>query len=257
MTFSGKRVLVTGASVNTGLGIARRFAAEGALVFVSDLDPAQTAQAVQQLQQSTSERVFGVAGDLADQSAIDRMFAQVQETAGGLDILVNNAAQHAIGFPFLETPLEVLMNTLRVNLVGSFLCGQRAARMMQTNGGGSIINVGSNCADRAIRERSAYIASKGAVEALTRAMAIELGPYGIRVNTVAPGYINTDRWLHLGPGVAARRRSTVPTGRESTAEDVANAVLFLASDAARQVTGTRLTIDGGCSIQLLPLDAET
>lgn len=257
MIFTDKRVLVTGASVNTGLGIARRFAAEGAMVFVSDLDPTKTALAVRQLHQSTSERVFGIVGDLADESAIDRMFAEVQEMAGGLDVLVNNAAQHAIGFPFLETPLEVLMHALRVNLVGSFLCGQRAGRMMREGGGGSIINVGSNCADRAIRERSAYIASKGAMEALTRAMAIELGPFGIRVNTVAPGYINTDRWLHLGPGVAARRRATVPTGRESTAEDVANAVLFLASDAARQVTGTRLTIDGGCSIQLLPEDAET
>ncbi|MEI8291680.1 MAG: SDR family oxidoreductase, partial [Verrucomicrobiota bacterium] len=113
-----------------------------------------------------------------------------------------------------------------------------------------------NVSTRAIRNRTAYLASKGGVDALTLALAVELGPYGIRVNNVAPGYINTDRWETLPTAIAQRRRANLPLGREATAEDIAQAAMFLASDQAANITGTRLVVDGGCSAQHLPIDAE-
>jgi NAD(P)-dependent dehydrogenase (short-subunit alcohol dehydrogenase family) len=257
MRFQDKCVLVTGAAANTGYGIAQRFAVEGARVWLNDLEPAATAAAAARIQAATGARVVAVPADLSDPVAIARMFAAIQADGGRLDVLVNNAVQQAIGHSFVTTPLDVLEYTIRVNLIGLFHCGQQAARLMLVRHTGVIVNLGSNSAERAIRNRSAYIATKGAVEALTRAMAIELGPHGIRVNTVVPGYIFTRRWEGLDPAVITRRRANVPLGREAAADDVAGAVLYLASDEARRVTGARLVVDGGCSIQLVPEDLET
>ncbi|MCC6353204.1 MAG: SDR family oxidoreductase [Verrucomicrobiae bacterium] len=257
MSFLNKRVLVTGASRNTGLAIARRFAQEGAVVAINGSSKQSVADAAAAIRAAAPARLIEAPADLSDPAQIGAMFDRVRAECGGLDILVNNAVVQAIGHPFIETPLEVFERALRVNLTGAFLCGQLAARMMiAQRTGGSIVNVGSNVSDRPIRNRSAYCASKGGVDALTRAMAIELGPHGIRVNTVAPGYIHTDRWDALAGAQVERRRANVPLGLESSGDDIADAVLFMASDRASKITGARLVVDGGCSVPLVPPDAE-
>lgn len=257
MNFQGKRILVTGASRNTGLGIARRFAEAGATVAINGSTAKGVADAAATIRSADAARLIEAPADLSDPAQIQAMFDLVRSECGGLDILVNNAVAQAIGPSFVDTPLDLLEKTLRVNLIGLFHCAQLAARMMIAQGtGGAIVNVGSNVSERPIRNRSAYCASKGGVDALTRAMAIELGPHGIRVNTVAPGYIHTDRWNALGDAQVSRRRANVPLGRESSADDIAGAVLFMASDEAARITGARLVVDGGVSTQLVPIDTE-
>lgn len=257
MSFQGKCVLVTGAATNSGYVIARRFAAAGARTAVNDIDPEATRRAADEIRAATGGDVVAMPADLANREAIADMFSRLGETWGRLDVLVNNAAEQAIGPAFVDMTYEMLEHTVRVNIMGMFLCGQQAARMMIAQGGGAIVNFGSNTAERVIRNRSAYCTTKGAIEAMTRSMAVELGMNGVRVNTVVPGYIHTKRWDDLAPGVAERRRSIVPLGREATGDDIADAVMFLASDQARRITGARLVVDGGVSAQLVPKEFET
>jgi len=254
MRFKDKRVLVTGAARHTGFGIARAFAAEGATVIMNDI--ADVAEAAAKVRAKTDARIIEAAANIADRVQVEAMFELVRRECGGLDVLVNNAAHLGIGSSFLETSPEFLAEVAGVNLFGTFHCSQLAARLMVAQGGGAIVHIGSNTSDRPIRNRSAYVASKGALDALTRAMAIELGPRGVRVNMVVAGYIHTTRWDTLDPAHAARRRANVPLGKEATAEEIAAAVMFLASNESARITGARLVVDGGVSTQLVPPDAE-
>jgi 3-oxoacyl-[acyl-carrier protein] reductase len=256
MRFKDKRILVTGASRNTGLGIARGFAAEGAMVIVNGTTAAGVAKAAEKIRTETGARVIEAPADIADRGQVEAMFERIGDECGGLDVLVNNAAHLGIGPNFLETSLDFFQEVLAVNLVGTFHCSQLAARMMVAQGGGAIVHIGSNTSERPIRERSAYVAAKGGLDALTRAMAIELAPLGVRVNMVAAGYIHTERWEALAPAHAVRRRANVPLGREASAEEIAAAVMFFASEESSRVIGARLVVDGGVSTQLLPPDAE-
>jgi NAD(P)-dependent dehydrogenase (short-subunit alcohol dehydrogenase family) len=256
MRFSDKTVLITGASRNTGLGIARRFAEEGAAVLVNGSTAEGVGRAVAQLRQQGLERLLEAPADLADPAAVQRLFELIHQQTGRLDVLVNNAVIQGVGYSFEDTPLELFERVVRVNLVAAFHVAREAARMMIAQGGGAIVNIGSNVSTRAIRKRSAYCASKGGIDALTLAMAIDLAPHGIRVNTVVPGYIHTERWDSLSEPDTLRRRANVPLGREAAARDIADAVLFLASDEAANVTGARLTVDGGCSAQHMPRDVD-
>jgi NAD(P)-dependent dehydrogenase (short-subunit alcohol dehydrogenase family) len=256
MRFSNKTVLVTGASRNTGLGIAGRFEAEGATVFVNGTTVDGVSRAVAELRSRGCERLIEAPADLGDAAAVDSLFALIRERTGRLDVLVNNAVLQGIGYSFEETPLEHFEKVLRVNLVGLFHVSREAAKMMIAQGGGAIVNIGSNVSTRAIRKRSGYGASKGGVDGLTLAMAVDLGPRGIRVNTVAPGYIHTDRWESLSQQDTLRRRANVPLGKEASADEVASAVLFLASDEASNIHGARLVVDGGCSAQHMPSDVD-
>lgn len=256
MRFLGKTVLVTGASRNTGLGIAANFSQEGATVFVNGTTAEGVRRAVAELKSQGCERLIEAPCDLGNPAAVQSLFALIRERAGRLDVLVNNAVLQGIGHSFEETPLEAFEQVLRVNLVGLFHVSREAAKMMIAQGGGAIVNVGSNVSTRAIRNRSAYCASKGGVDALTLAMAVDLGPKGIRVNTVAPGYIHTERWETLSEHDTIRRRTNIPLGKEASADDVADAVLYMASDQARGVHGARLVVDGGCSAQHMPPDCD-
>lgn len=252
MRFTNKIVLVTGASRNTGLEIAARFAEEGATVFVNGSTAEHVQNAVKELKSRGFERVIEAAADLSDPVAVQNLFTTIRTAAGRLDVLVNNAVSQGCGYSFEDTPLEFFEKVVRVNLIGSFHVAREAARMMITQGGGAIVNFGSNVSARAIRKRVGYCASKGGIDALTLAMAVDLGPHGIRVNTVAPGYIYTERWETLPEEDAKRRRANVPLGREATGVEIANAVLFLASDEAASIHGARLVVDGGCSAQHMP-----
>jgi len=249
-------VLVTGASRNTGRGIAARFAAEGATVFVNGTTAEGVHRAVEELEAAGVRNLIEAPADLADAQAVDRLFELIRQRAGRLDVLVNNAVLQGIGYNFEETPLEVFEKVIRVNLIGAFHVAREAARMMIAQGGGAIVNIGSNVSTRAIHNRSAYCASKGGIDGLTLAMAIDLGPRGVRVNEVVPGYIHTERWEKLSEQDTLRRRANVPLGREATADDIAGAVLFLASAEAGNITGARLVVDGGCTAQHMPLDID-
>lgn len=253
MRFIDKIVLVTGSSRNTGLEIASRFAAEGATVFVNGATVESVQHAMVELKSRGFERIIEAVADLGDPTAVQSLFTDIRTRFGKLDVLVNNAVQQACGYSFEDMPLEMFDHVVRVNLVGAFHVAREAARIMIAQGGGVIVNVGSNVSTRAIRKRSAYCASKGGIDALTRAMAVDLGKYGIRVNNVAPGYIHTERWNTLAEQDIVRRRANIPLGKEATGDDVADAVLFLASDQAANIHGARLVVDGGCSAQHMPL----
>lgn len=245
-------VLVTGAATNTGLGIARAFAAQGFHVFMADMKSEVLTQAA-----SIGRLAKGFVVDLTSPAHIDGIFNQLAQQASRLDVLVNNAAHLGCNRTFVEMTLEEFDRTLAVNLRATFYVSQLAAKWMIRQGGGSIVHLSSNTAGRAIRRRCDYIAGKGGIEAMTRAMAVELGPDRIRVNAVAPGYIHTDRWSVLPTDQVSRRRRNLPAGHEASIEDVAQAVLFLAGPASQSITGTVLTVDAGASAQLLPVDCET
>lgn len=256
MRFQDQFVLVTGAAQHTGLGIAEAFAAEGARVFLNDKSSELVAQALALLRGKGFDGLTGVPGDVSQPDGVAAIFRVIAEQGDRLDVLVNNAAHLGVGPGFLELPLDLFETVVRVNLVGTFHVSQSAARLMKQRGGGAIVNLGSNVSTRAIHHRTAYLASKGGVDALTLSMAVDLAPYGIRVNSVAPGYIHTSRWDALPEEHVRRRRANVPLGREATASDIAQAVLFLASSQAANITGTRLVVDGGCSAQHLPPDID-
>ncbi len=256
MKFKDKIVLVTGSSRNTGLGIAECFLQEGATVCINGSTEKSTIKGSEILRSKGYTKFLPIAADLSERANIDHLFNKIKEIYGRLDILINNAVIQCCGYTFLDLPFEEFDKTVRTNLYGSFYCAQKAAHMMIEQKSGVIVNFSSNVSTRAIRNRTAYCASKGGIDALTRSMAIDLAPYGIRVNAVAPGYIYTDRWLALSEETAIRRRKNVPLGREAHADDIAAVVMFLASDESRMMTGERLVVDGGTSAQNMPIDLD-
>lgn len=247
-----KIALVTGATRHTGYDIAAELRLQGAIVYVNGRDEAAVSAVVKRLGPGTRPAL----ADLADEAQVRHMMKALLSEAGRIDLLVNNACHLGIGPDFIDTPLALLDDVLAVNLRAVFLLSQLAAIDMSTRGEGCIVNIGSNTAERPIRRRSAYIASKGALDALTRAMAVELAPRGIRVNAIAAGYIHTTRWDALDDATRVRRRANVPLGREATGADIGRAVVFLASDMSGSIVGARLAVDGGTSTQLYPLDVE-
>lgn len=257
MNWQGKRVLVTGANANTGFEIARRFADVGATVFLHAPTLGEARAAAARLRTTARMKVWPVAADFRRPARIGPMIDGILRRVGGIDILVNNAVDQAMGYAMQDTPQPFLRAAIAINLESLFVCTQAVVRAMIKQGAGTVVNIGSNTSERAIRKRSVYIATKGALDALTRALAVELADHGIRVNMVVPGYIHSDRWKSLTKGLVVRRRANLPLGREARAIDVAEAILFLASDAARSITGARLAVDAGSLAQLLPADVET
>jgi NAD(P)-dependent dehydrogenase (short-subunit alcohol dehydrogenase family) len=255
--FEGKNVLVTGSTRNTGLGIARIFGGYGATVIVHGRVAEQVEKAVETLQREAGRghpSYLPVAADLVNEVEVARAFESIEERVGGLDVLVNNACHLGLGHGFLDMPIAFFDEVLAVNLRGYALCAQLAGRQMIARGGGAIVNIGSNTSRRGLSGRAAYIASKGGVESLTRAIALELAEHRIRVNCVMPGYIYTERWDTVPEETKQRRWRNVPLGRESSPEDIGEAAAFLASSRAANVTGSSLLVSGGIDIQLLPPD---
>ena len=255
--FEGKNVLVTGSARNTGSGIAKVFGSYGATVFVHGRSPEQVEKVAQTLNRNAGAgggRYLPIAADVAREEDVARAFAFIEQQVGGLDVLVNNACHLGLGHRFLDMPIAFFDDVLAVNLRGYALCAQYAARQMLARGGGAIVNIGSNTAGRALGDRTAYIASKGGVESLTRAIAVELAEHRIRVNCVVPGYIYTERWDTLPEETKQRRWKNVPLGRESSPEDIGEAAAFLASSKAGNITGSSLLVSGGIDIQLVPPD---
>ncbi|HZO41667.1 MAG TPA: 3-oxoacyl-ACP reductase family protein [Methylomirabilota bacterium] len=245
MRLGGKVALVTGAQQGIGRAIALAFAREGADVGVNYLDDRNAAEKVVQEVRGAGRRAVLVQADVAQASGIDAMVSQVVGELGGLDVLVNNAGVYP-RVPFLEMRERDWDLVLDVNLKGGFFCAQAAARaMIAARRRGSVINMASQAIRGAVRGVH-YSASKGGVVAMTRAMALELAPHGIRVNAIAPGLTDTaqPRYGNTEDELAVMA-SAVPLGHMAQPEDIARVAVFLASDDAAHMTGQTVHVNGG------------
>jgi len=238
-----KGTLITGGTSGIGLATAARFLEEGARVFVVGNDDAELGSALTGL----GGAVAGTAADVGVEVDVDRLVAEAEAALGAIDVLINNAgiARKAL---FLDTSTEMWDRTIAVNLRGMFLVARAVARLMtQASRPGVIVNMASTNALGGEAELTAYNASKGGVLQLTRTMAVELAGRGIRVNCLCPGFIDTPLNDALGDeeGFRAYERTEIPLGRRGTADEVAAAYAFLASDDATFIHGAALVIDGG------------
>jgi 3-oxoacyl-[acyl-carrier protein] reductase len=247
MAYQGKVVLVTGAGRGMGEHVARSFAAEGASVCLADLDGARAAAVTQSIV-AEGRPALAVTTDVRDVASVRSLFAAVEARFGGLDVLVNMAGGYGEAFRKSdETPVDEWDMVVDSNLKGSFLCAKYAVPLLRKRGGGRIINFSSN-AGRTVSPLlgCSYTAAKAGVIGLSRHLAKEFAPENILVNTVAPGPAEGDRLADLlDEGGRAALAGQIPLGRLATAGDIAGVVLFLASDAARFMTGAILDVNGG------------
>ena len=240
----GRRAFVTGGGAKIGRAIASAFAREGATVAVVDVDAARAQDAAAALD---GGRGRAVVCDVADRAAVFRAMAEFTDAAGGLDVLVNNAVFFHYA-PLVEMPEEIVGRMLDVGIKGS-LWALQAATPHLIAAGGVVINLSSVAVSFAIRNAAVYSLIKGALDTLTRQQAVELAPHGIRVNALAPGTVATPGASTVidAAGFEARRQRT-PLQRLATAEEIAAAAVFLASDEANSIAGVTLKIDGALTI---------
>jgi NAD(P)-dependent dehydrogenase (short-subunit alcohol dehydrogenase family) len=242
---TGRVAVVTGGAAGIGAEVGEQLAAAGYRIIIADLDLA-SAQATAKRFQGQGYSASAVQMNVADAQSIADGFSHIGKEFGRCDVLVNSAGIAKV-LPFVEYPLDIFQSTMNVNVTGSMLCGQHAARLMIPNNWGRIINIASVAGMRAVGSgRTAYGTSKGAVIALTRQMAVELCQHGITVNAVAPGPVDTPmtRVLHTDKFREEYTRA-IPMKRYGTTAEIASAVAYLASDGASYVNGIVLPVDGG------------
>ena len=244
MRFKEKSVIVTGGASGIGRAIAEQFAQEGATVIVADIDRESTQDTVEAIS-ARGGRALPVNVDVSNPRSVQQMIDTTVDANGRLDVIVNSAAVPSVS-KIIDISFETWNKVLNINLTGTFLCAQAAARCMVDAGGGRIINLASVNGQRAITGRGAYTAAKGGVIMLTKIMAAELGPENITVNAVAPGPVDTPmvKEMHSASTREAWYRA-LPIKRYAQPDEVANATLFLASSEAGYITGHILNVDGG------------
>lgn len=242
--FSQRVVLVTGSSRGIGRATAAAFASEGARVIVNYRSNDAAAQETLSQINIAGGLAWLMRADISHPDEVRQLVENIEHEVGPIDVLVNNGAAF-YRHPFLDVDLDELDRVWGTNVRGLFYLSQVVAREMAARHHGAIVHVSSILARLAISERTVYCASKGAVESLTRAMAIDLAPYNIRVNAVSPGLIRTKALLDgmPDPMLQAEIQKHIPSGRFGNPEEVANAILFLASDEASYVNGVVLPVD--------------
>lgn len=250
MRLKDKIAIVTGAGAGIGAATAELFVKEGASVLVADYD----LEAANRVVASIGQGAIAYGVDVRNSAEVEAMVRHAVSAFGGLDILVNNAGRGLIGT--VETTSEDDWDDIvSVNLKSVYLCSRHAIPELRRRGSSAIVNTASNVAmAMAIRDRAAYVAAKGGVAALTRAMALDLAADGIRVNSVAPGVIWSnyyDKMVDSVPdpeGFKAALRARAPIGRWGEPAEIASAILYLASPESSFATGTMITVDGGASV---------
>ncbi|GLW98289.1 SDR family NAD(P)-dependent oxidoreductase [Microtetraspora sp. NBRC 16547] len=240
----GQVAIIAGGSGGIGRAVTQRLADEGAAIALIDIDREQLNALVAELRERGATAISAVA-DISDRAAVRTAVESIRAEAGAPDILVNLVGVAPIA-PFLEVSDAEWDAALRVNLTGGFVLGQEVAKLMAETGGGRIVYLSSLSAQVAHGNQAAYAASKAGIEALVRAMAVDLGPYGIRVNAVAPGAVMTEmNRAALSDSDRAKRLERIPLGRFGEPEDIAGIVAFLVSDDAAILTGLGLAADAG------------
>jgi NAD(P)-dependent dehydrogenase (short-subunit alcohol dehydrogenase family) len=245
-----KVALVTGGGAGIGRAIAETFAREGASVIVADRDgqaAKEVAQAIVKNNGAASAHEF----DVTDTPQVKALMAEIDKAHGRLDVLVNNAGVGERS-DFRHLSDEAWDKVWKTNLDGTVRCAREAFDLLKASGKSSIINLSSVMASKHTRQMAVYSATKGAVSALSRSLAVEYAPHGIRVNTLLPGYVETaliGRYLS-NPMIAKALLTQTPLRRFGTPQDIANAALFLASDEAAYITGAALNVDGGMATTL-------
>ena len=254
-----KTALITGACINTGVSIVEKFASDGYNVIFTgrSMEKVHAAEKIYR-EKFPSVEIIGYHMDsllderTVDEASVEKLFADIDRRGLFVETLVLNAADQGLGQKVFENPLTDLMKVINTNVVWNYCLSEHAAKRMKESGGGNIVFVNSNTAYRAIPDRVAYVASKGGQLGLMRALALDLGKYGIRVNAVLPGMIKTDRWEKNPAFYASVPSRFTPIGDVAVGEDVADAVYYFAAHA-RNTTGAELVVDGGNTIQLYPI----
>lgn len=255
MDFAGHVAIITGAGSGIGEGIALRFAEAGASVVIAEVNRAQGERVAAACRALGASAVF-IPTDVARADACRELMEKTVAEFGRIDTLVNNAGVNFVK-PTLEMDEADWDRVVDVDLKGTFLCARYALEVMVKQGQGNIINIASVHTVATLPQAAPYAAAKGGVEMLTKALAIEFAPHGIRVNAVSPGLTDTQIWQDLQAAAedveAARQHwyDNIPLGRVQSAREVANVVLFLASDASSYVTGSNIFTDGGMTAQLI------
>ena len=243
---TNKIAIVTGGGSGIGLAIAEKFTQEGITTIIIGRDEEKLCNAKKKL----GEKCFPISHDLGNLSGLPDLTKKILDQFGRIDVLVNNAGIN-MKKDFTDVTDEDFQRILLVNVSAVFAFSREVVKHMMQNGGGSIINISSMASQYGIPKVIAYTASKSAIEGMTRAMAVELSPKGIRVNCIAPGFIATDmsaKALNSDEERKQKVMSRTPMGKLGDPADVADAALFLASDASKYITGVVLPVDGGNSV---------
>lgn len=253
-----KALFVTGVAIgNGGYAIAERFAKEGYAVFVTARKQDVAEEAAEQLKKDYNIFSKGYALELRRDNSVYDTFKDIDATEYFVETVCLNAADLAFGknpadgIDFFEMTPEEFQDVLEANMVGNFKIVQQAAIRMREKGKGSIVFISSNSAVRPNFNRVAYIASKGGINSMSKAIAVDLGKYGIRSNVIMPGTIKTQRWVGMGDRQISNGSMT-PLGDISDFDDIANTVFFFGTDESKNITGSELVVDGGMSCQIYP-----
>lgn len=253
--YVAKNVLITGGAQGIGLGMAQAFSRAGANTIITDIDQEAGKEAMYRLAEQGLAISF-FACDVADEKAVEALMEQISLQHGKLDVLVNNAgiADPDVG-PLQEMSMETFDRIMAVNLRGPVLCTKYALPLLQKAEQPAILNISSTRAFMSEQNTFPYSASKGGLEALTHSLAVSLTNPRIRVNAIAPGWIETGSWQkeseHYEPHHSTSDKEQHPVGRVGTPEDIAEAALFLCSEQAGFITGQSLTIDGGMTVRMI------